>query len=160
MNDHYEDILYHAAEETLESLAFMFIEPGDTRNPKDYSGAEAVSMYFSGPFSGQLVLTCSDQVLPELAENMLGTEEDIPLSQQRDALKELLNVICGNTLPAIAGKEAVFDLTMPEVLPKEEREGFPDGREPAATVRFEVDEGLGELLLFVDGHVPGERAER
>ena len=64
-------------------------------------------------------MAVTQQTAQELTENMLGLDEgeaEISSDDQADALKETINVICGNLLPAIAGKDAVFDIQPPEIL--------------------------------------------
>jgi CheY-specific phosphatase CheX len=55
----------------------------------------------------------------ELAANFLGTEASDPVAAAGadDSFKELLNVVCGHLLTAMAGEDPVFDLTMPTVIP-------------------------------------------
>ena len=55
----------------------------------------------------------------------------------RDALKEAGNVICGNVLPKIFGREAVFDLEPPEFIPD-----LRSGSQLAA-----ISSGLASLTL-------------
>ena len=57
------------------------------------------------------------EMCPELAANVLGLDEDDEKVEEkaRDALKELLNVSCGNILTELAGTEPVFDLSVPIV---------------------------------------------
>lgn len=104
-------------------------------------------------------MTISTEVLQELAANMLGLddEEGITEDQRFDALKETMNVICGNLLPAIAGDEVVFDIDMPEILPagQEVRKAarIPDERELSAKVSLDLDEGQCSFLLFLDGQI-------
>lgn len=91
-----KEIIYQVLEEILGNLAFLFFAPEDTRDNMAYNVAVAAKISCTGLFSGTLVLALSNQVLPEIARNMLGVDEDIPVPQQHDAFKELLNVICGN----------------------------------------------------------------
>lgn len=115
-----KEIIYQVLEAILENLAFLFFAPEDTRDTMDYNVAVAAKISFTGLFSGTLVLALSHQVLPEIARNMLGVDEDIPIPQQHDAFKELLNVICGNVLPAIAGKREIFAIGVPDIISPEE----------------------------------------
>lgn len=103
----------------LENQAYMFGEPieeGEEIPPAsgDYLQAR---MRFMGPFRGELSLTVPAEVCPEIAANVLGLEPDDErvAESSEDALKELLNVTCGQVLTALAGEDPVFDLTVPEV---------------------------------------------
>ena len=64
-----------------------------------------------------------------------------------DALGEIGNVICGNVLPALGGKEAVFDLSAPEVRTGQLPE--VSGMEQVAGIRLGVDEGRAELTIHL-----------
>jgi len=150
MNDQLKEILYQVAAETLEKLAFIFAFPEDKRADIDFDSTVAASVSFAGPFSGILVLILSEETLPELAGNMLGIEEEIPLSQQHDALQELLNVICGNLLPAIAGRQEIFNIDVPIIVAKGENTEFSNGRNPTSLAKLELENGQVDLLLFID----------
>jgi len=155
-----EEILSQMTIDTLEKLAFMFAFPdeGEEGQPGDSMVAGSVS--FKGPFSGTLIMTISIEVLQELAANMLGLDdgEETTEDHRSDALRETMNVICGNLLPAIAGDEVIFDVGVPEVLPADQEmkkgAGIPDGLEPSARVNLDLDEGRCVLFLFLDGEIP------
>ena len=155
-----QEILSQVTIETLERLAFMFAfsDEGEENPPTDFMATASVS--FTGPFSGTLVMMMSIEVLQELAGNMLGLDdgEEITEDQRSDALKETMNVICGNLLPAIAGDEVVFNIDVPGILPKDEevKKGaeIPDERERSAKVILDLDEGKCNLILFLDGQIP------
>lgn len=154
-----EEIMSQVTIETLEKLAFMFAFPdeGEENQPRDPMVAGSVS--FAGPFSGTLVMTISIEALRELAANMLGLEngEETTEDHRSDALKETLNVICGNLLPAIAGDEMIFDIGVPGVLPADQEmkkgAGISDGLEPSAKVNLDLDEEQCTLFLFLDGEI-------
>jgi len=112
------DILAEVAIAVLEKQAFMFGE----RSPKDELITEAetfchASMEFSGPVCGTVGIEAPVEVCAELAANILGVEMDESLSPEDagDALQELLNVICGQSLTALYGDEPVFDLSIPRL---------------------------------------------
>ncbi len=119
MNREQQETLRRVFAEVAESLAFMFAEdPEDAGEPLVAEDAFVQArMEFRGPFSGSLELTVPESMCPEIAANVLGLDPDDELvtSHPYDALKELLNVTCGNVLTAMAGEAPVFDLTVPEV---------------------------------------------
>lgn len=123
MQDDYTEELARVFTEVLEQLAFMFVDNPDNDGPDEAPPLAAATMRFRGPFAGQLALVVPRDMAPVLAANVLGLDlEDVLIAQAPyDALKELLNVTCGNLLTAIAGDEPVFDLTVPEIeeLPAE-----------------------------------------
>lgn len=155
MIEQLKEILSRVAGETLEKLAFMFSFPEDERGDMILDSAVATSISFAGPFSGRLVMTVSNQLLPELAGNMLGVDnEETTLDQQHDAFKETINIICGNLLPAIAGKEVVFNIYAPAIITETEaiKKAIQDyGNEPASIVKLNIEERECDLFLFVDG---------
>ena len=104
--------------DVLEKLAFMF---ADLVEKEDIPGAGAdfvkVEMFFDGAAKGRIAIAVPRGMCSELAANVLGLDEDDEDAgkESDDALKELLNVTCGNLLTSIAGEEPIFDLAPPEV---------------------------------------------
>jgi hypothetical protein len=95
-------------------------------------------------------------VAPELAVNMLGLDDDVQVSpaDQKDALREMLNIICGNLLPALAGDQAVFDIEAPEIFLHTDA-GKPEPTVNAAGVaRLVLEEGFCDLYLSFKGDPP------
>ena len=117
--------LIQVLNDVLEQLAFMFgeeVEPAELPAP----GGVCVraEMAFAGPMNGSLKIAVTEEMCPEIAANILGAEpdDDRVMEKARDALKELLNITCGQVLTAIAGEEPVFDLSVPqaaEITPEE-----------------------------------------
>lgn len=113
-----EEALVRVFPDVLERMAFMFADPAD---PAEVLGAgnEAVgaTMRFTGIWNGTLMLAAPRSLCEELAANVLGLDPGNEGAAQKapDALKELLNVTCGNVLTRLAGDEPVFDLTVPTV---------------------------------------------
>jgi len=155
-----EEIMSRVTIDTLEKLAFMFAYPDEDGEAQPKGSVVAGSVAFTGPFSGTLVVAMSIEVLQELAANMLGFDDDEETTEDHrsDALKETMNVICGNLLPAIAGNEVIFDIGVPGVLPSDQEmkigAGIPDGLELSAKVNLDLDEGQCVLFLFLDGKIP------
>jgi CheY-specific phosphatase CheX len=126
----------------LEDLAFMFAEEPDDEDLFE-TGAPyvTVSMPYNGPSTGTVSLSVPEVICPEIAANVLGLDPDneIITAIPHDALKELLNVICGNLLTKMAGEEPVFDLSVPEVHPLD-TEGWNAMRGEPTTESFAVDD--------------------
>lgn len=139
-----EQALYQATILTFEELGFMFPTPDKEQWELDPTKSAATSVSFYGEFDGQLVLQIERSMLPTIAENMLG--EEIPLEEemQHDVLCEITNVICGNVLPMIAGKQAVFKLNAPQFLHEVESH-----EEATAVARLNLEEGRAEVLLYI-----------
>lgn len=104
--------------DVLEQLAFMFceeLEKTDIQNSdEDFLKA---TMVFSGHHGGAVDIIVPRQLTPALVYNILGMdEEDIIESDiAEDALKELLNTLCGRMLPALFTDVETFDLHPPEI---------------------------------------------
>lgn len=100
---------------TFEELALVC---ADTQLSVQQSEAPvdlAMSVSFTGPLMGCLILRATSDILPAIADNMLGTSEGASQAVLTDALGELTNVLCGNLLPLIGGAESVFVLSAPIV---------------------------------------------
>lgn len=152
MEEDLSTTLCRIAQESLEGLAFLFSFAAEEREPLALEEAMAAKLTFAGALQGVLFMVISAEVLSELAGNMLGTEgEEITEIQQHDALKELLNVICGNLLPAVAGTQAVCDIGMAVVLSPEEGGALLAERTPSAVARIDLDNGQADLYLFLEG---------
>ncbi|MDM8539151.1 hypothetical protein QUF70_20550, partial [Desulfobacterales bacterium HSG17] len=83
--------------------------------------------------------------------NMLGIEEDETSTseQQYDALKELLNVICGNLLPEIAGKEAIFKVGMPQIYLNQAPSFY--GLTSISSAKLAIEDGECDIHLYIEG---------
>jgi CheY-specific phosphatase CheX len=154
MSEPLQESLVGATLHVLETSAFMSVWPwsegdGDLPTP-DISA----SMTFSGPSTGQLTLRVASEVLPTLMLNMLGEYDGIADREEKsyDALKEVLNMICGNLLTTWHGDQPVFRLSTPTIeLPGEN--GFPEV-EGAVQVRFCLENTLAEVLAHVGDDAP------
>lgn len=155
MNEQIKDIIYRVTEEVLEKLAFIFSSPEEDRENISDDASVAACVSFTGPFTGSVVMTITSDTLPELAENMLGFDtEETTVDQQHDALKELINVICGNLLPAIAGKQVVFNVDPPEIL--SDSVVRSDGQKPVSVAKLALEDGQCDIILFVENKVSPE----
>jgi CheY-specific phosphatase CheX len=109
--------LSEVLENVLEQFAFMFC---DSTTPDEIPEPSGVllhtSMQFNGPSSGSLDMMTPQALAIEIAANAMGIEqEEEAAAGASDALRELLNIICGQMLTAFAGDEPVFDITIPNV---------------------------------------------
>lgn len=156
MNEKIINVISKVVAETLEKLAFMFASPYNPEDSTEENPDTGVSVSFNGPFSGTLGMKVSRKVLSEIAGNMLGVddENDITMDDKNDALKETANVICGNILPAIGGKQAVFNIDTPKMIPEGEHMKIRDGEKLVSDVKLSLDEGRCDLVLFVNGEIP------
>ncbi len=151
MNIEWNSILSTVAEEVFGSLAFLMVMPDDGDEGSVDTEGVAARITFDGPFEGALFVRVSDEALLEIATNMLGMmDEEPPRSQQLDAFRELLNVICGNLLPEIAGTEAVFNVHAGEMLPDGEIPATYCERPIVAEADLNIDVGTARLVFFVN----------
>jgi CheY-specific phosphatase CheX len=136
--------MYQAAALTFEELGFLF--PNQDLEPEQQSAVPdgTVSVDFQGPFNGSLILRLCGELLPMIAANMLGEDEPPSDALQQDVLGELGNVVCGNALPLMAGREVVFRLSPPRVLTSE-----PALKDAAAQTQIGLEQGRAEVFLFV-----------
>jgi len=103
---------------TLENMAFIFTEELLEEDVLAEPGkCLVVEMRFRGPHRGRVNLAVQYPLSEELARNMLGIDEEEELKEAmaHDALKEILNMACGQFLTTRFGSKPVFDLTIPEV---------------------------------------------
>lgn len=148
MNKNYESALYETAISSFEQLCFMFHAPElEDSDHKFQTGAMAM-VEFSGPFKGTLYLKVCKDLLTAVASNMLG-EEQPTLQNQKDALGEMSNVICGNVLSKITPQNEAFSISSPKVF-EEDVLTEDDRKKAVASVNIPLDEGYTELILFMD----------
>lgn len=102
----------------FEQLAFMFGEELDVAEVEsDSESFIKAEMFFSGHLSGNIEIIVPTDLSKQLANNILGLEADDETIEQGgydDAVKEMLNTICGRMLPRLFGDAAVFDLHVPQ----------------------------------------------
>jgi CheY-specific phosphatase CheX len=145
--------LYRAAAMTFEQLGFLFLTPEfeEERSSDDIQAAATVE--FDGPLSGRLVVTANGELLQPLAANMLGVDEASD-TEQRDALGEISNVVCGNVMPRIAQSVEAFRIQSPDVV----LGGIPcdwSTASPSVKVSLPFEEGRADVMLYVSGDLGG-----
>ena len=149
-----DQLLRQATVSTFESLAFLFAEDECNEEQLAAPVAGSVSVEFYGPMRGRIVLRVTESLMPAIAANMLGDDESHLLPLQRDAIGEMSNVVCGNLLPLLAGKEVVFRLDAPQW--RAQSAAAVDSRvgdAPLSHVVLGMDDGRVEVQLFVfSGH--------
>ncbi len=112
------EVFAESLQSVLEKMVFMITET--LEDDKIDSKAEKLlraEMRFSGSQSGLAVLAAQSELCAEIAENMLGIDPDlVNQSSLEDALREILNMTCGQYLTSRWGDELIFDLTVPGVV--------------------------------------------
>lgn len=109
-----EQKLAEVVRDVLETMAFAFVAPEMAEDVPEARILRA-EVAFRAPLGGVTSLAMPVPTLSELAGSMLAVPdgESCTEQQQRDALGEMTNVICGNVLALVAGPDAVFDLSPP-----------------------------------------------
>lgn len=156
MSSGYEDALMEVFCETVEHLAFMFGDPLEDEATLDAGETYCrVTMHFKGERAGSLVLAVPGDLRAVLAANMLGVDADAEKAHAfgEDALKELLNVTCGQLLTRIAGEQPVFDLSPPE-LSMLDRSAWRDMFVEPTVLRVLVDDCPALLRVHIDANHP------
>jgi chemotaxis protein CheY-P-specific phosphatase CheC len=156
MEQKIKSILARVTSETLERLAFLFTFADDERDIDGPEPRVAGRVDFSGFFAGSLLMRVSSSGIQELAVNMLGLDDDDEISAEdkQDAFKEMLNVICGNALPAIAGNQVEFKINPPEILSETAAATVLNEVNPECIVRLMLEEGFCDVYFFIEGRLP------
>jgi CheY-specific phosphatase CheX len=146
MNRDLNPALRKAAMVVFEELAFLL----PTRELDDYLPPFHLGAVvdFQGPIPGRLSIDIYGNTIPILTANMLAQGDPPSDLEQRDALKELTNVICGNLLPHLAGEEAIYTICAPSICEAPYSSDTMQ-EEPSAQLRIGVDEGQAFLQLFL-----------
>ncbi|MBN1556122.1 MAG: chemotaxis protein CheX [Phycisphaerae bacterium] len=150
----FNELLFHVSEQTFGELAFMLVESdelhaGAPSAPPKWGYVSRVE--FSGPFGGEMRISITEEMLQPLGSNMLGIDEfeEVPEGVRlEDALKELINVTCGNLLPVLGGDQAIFNIAAPDVVagsvpPPPERYTF------AGSTLLQLDNGTAQVELYL-----------
>lgn len=151
-----EKTLFNTTKTILEGAAFAFAEPFEGGNEGgDAPRRLCASVGFEGPFSGVLTIVAHEELVRLIAANMLGTEESDPEVQKksRDALGEVLNMICGNLLTEIAGAKPEFAINAPiELDYGEYQRMFSDHyKDLAYRTKLSVEGYETETALLISG---------
>lgn len=102
--------------EVLANLAFMFTDE-DLADPPSGDVWFETTIHYSGPAAGTLRLRCTADFSVQLAASLLGIAPDNADAEQgaSDAVKEFMNIVCGQFVTAAYGTEGVFNVTIPEI---------------------------------------------
>ena len=162
MKQQIKNILAVITSETLEKLAFLFAFQDDERSKDGPAPAMTGRVEFNGYCSGTLLMRMSQGSAAELATNMLGLDDDSVVSdeEQQDAFKEMLNVICGNLLPAMVDDREEFNIGPPVVLTEGDAATALNGEKPLCVARSMLEDGFCDVYLFADEDRLQEAADR
>lgn len=138
--------------EVVERQAFLFADPADAGDFAPGDGAFLMgTIRFHGATPGTLTLLAPEAMAREAAANVLGVSEDDPgvEANYRDALGEILNVLCGHVLTALNGNHAIHDLTVPELSEATAPQAADLAARPGC-LAFAIDDH--RALLLADFH--------
>ncbi len=117
MADDIRETLTEVANDVFEKFAFMFVEDADEECDIETFTFVRSTLEFSGDVNGTMMIAMPDDLHLELAANVLGMDmDDVMVAEQADdAVKELLNVLCGHMLTAVFGEEGIYNLGAPQI---------------------------------------------
>ena len=112
-----KEILIESVTNVFEKFAFMFTDTeSDADTNKSAETFMHASITFNGKSRGVITVTATKSLCVELATNVLGEDIDEETSSApEDALKEVLNIVCGAVVVELYGEKEVFDLTVPTI---------------------------------------------
>lgn len=125
--------------EVLGDLAFMITDDEPVQTPAEADWLQGEIAYH-GAATGTVRCWCTRGLAIQLAANLLGieTEEDRAQLSAEDALREFLNVLCGQLVTAWYGRTAIFNLSIPVVRAGAPTPGDTEGS-GQEHCRFSVD---------------------
>jgi len=97
-------------------FAFMFVDVVDKFNETGTGNSDYlhVMITFTGKTQGAISLTAPEGLCREMAANILGVDEgELNKQSGEDAIKELVNILCGELTVRLYGDKEVFNLTVP-----------------------------------------------
>ena len=118
MKSEFTDVLAGVVSDVFMAQTFAFaVECAKEELEVPERNCLNATIRFKGPEHGRLEMMLPCGIGAELAANMLGVEVEDREAQDNatDAVKELLNVVCGQFLTARFGLEPVFFLSLPQV---------------------------------------------
>lgn len=137
--------------EVLANLAFMFTDDEQT----DLSPGDVwleTTIGYEGPATGTLRFRCTRGFSVLLAANLLGIDPDDATAarQCEDAVREFMNIVCGQFVTAMHGSQDVYNLTIPRTVELSET---PDLTDDGGLTRssVSVDNHMVQLIYDADG---------
>ncbi len=121
MSEKAVDILKEVFTEVLEKQAFMFAVSADRSEfPSEALECVSTEIGFSGNCNGEIHMTVPEHLAVELAANIIGLDVDDDAVDEKalDALREILNIVCGNFITRLYGNTVDMSQTIPETSRK------------------------------------------
>jgi len=160
MTSDIRQVLLEVSTHVFETSAFMAVYPNDISNLDEEFPPVVASISFKGIADGQLILAVSNEILSPLATSMLGLDigDEVGEIGQKDALLEVLNMMCGNVLTGIYGSEPIFDLCPPELISWEDAEDMFETIPPENHLTFIVEDTRADIILKTNVRETVEKA--
>jgi len=129
----------------MANLAFMFTNEDQVDPPIERSWLQTTISYH-GLVSGTLRFRCSKEFSRLLAANLLGVdvEDSKAESGAEDAVKEFMNILCGQYITEYHGVDAICNLTIPYIQEMDEAPHFAPDENPE-TASFSVENHMVQL---------------
>lgn len=135
-----DDALASAVAQSLETMAFICVEPRPGVEPPLDGGCRVDVEFFSGAVDGKLQLFTTLALGEAIAATL---SEDGRLNDEggADSLKEMANVVCGLALKNLPGVVPVDGLTLrPPTLTRDDPwSAAPDGHDVAAIATMDAE---------------------
>ncbi|HPI76277.1 MAG TPA: chemotaxis protein CheX [bacterium] len=154
----HQRILSETAARIFEDAAFAFADESRAEiEPQGILSEIGAAVDFAGDFAGTLALTAPEELATVLAANMLGVEEGDPEATEKpaDALGEIVNMICGNFLPAVAGDRAEFRIGAPRSVKASVCRRAVSAQVEVGSMAMcslIIEDRLVDIFVFMDGH--------
>jgi len=106
--------------DVLEKMFFLPIDFLDTHTDEENQGSTSkeeliCTVKFEGPFSGYFLIGMSNKLALHITSYFLGQDIDLITTDQiNEAIKEVINMIAGNTLSSY-DEHSVFNLGLPKI---------------------------------------------
>jgi CheY-specific phosphatase CheX len=146
MSSSAEKILYRKAALIFEELGFLMPQSDRGQEPQVNSAGACVS--FNGAFKGCMLVLLSPEALSLLSSNMLGHEGSPDEMVEQDALREIANVICGNSLPAIFEVKEPFRMEAPKIFTDSDSLQIDPDFSRVAQICVPFDCGQSDIILY------------
>jgi CheY-specific phosphatase CheX len=143
-----EKILYRKAALIFEELGFMMPQSDNGQELPINSLCACVS--FDGPFKGCLLVLLSPEALSMLSSNMLGRSYSQDEMVEQDALREIANVICGNSLPTIFEVKEPFRMESPKIFANSDSLTIEPDFSRIAQIGVPFDCGQSDIILYAE----------
>ena len=141
MNSTNSQSLLTAGVQTLETFAFMMIDPINEDQECDF--LMGVTISFSGKINGKIEIWTEESFLSTVHETLMGSSDtsENKIGMEK-CLMEIANIVAGNFLTENFGVHTEFDLHLPERC---DFQGFYENR-----VWLSDMETDGKILLQVE----------